>query len=338
MHELESIAQELAHKSKGLLAADESTKTIKKRFDSINVECTEETRRTYRELLFTTPEIEKYISGVIMYDETIRQKSSDGRPFADLLTQRGIMPGIKVDKGTVGLPGFPGEKITEGLDGLAERFKEYKSLGAKFAKWRAVITIGPGMPTRRCINSNAETLARYAAIAQEAGLVPIVEPEVLMDGGHDIERCEEATVAALKSVFSALFEHRVMLEGALLKPNMVLSGKLCPKQAGVDEVAERTVRTLRRTVPAALPGIVFLSGGQSPELATAHLNAMNAMAEHPWELSFSFSRALQEPTMTAWKGTAFNIPFAQKVFAHRAKCNSAARLGRYSSSMETAAA
>jgi len=338
MHELALVAEDLVHKSKGLLAADESTKTIKKRFDAIKVECTEETRRTYRELLFTAPDIEKYISGVIMYDETIRQKSSDGAPFADLLAKRGIIPGIKVDKGTVGLSGFPGEKITEGLDGLAERFKEYRGLGAKFAKWRAVITIGAGVPTRRCIESNAETLARYAAIAQEAGLVPIVEPEVLMDGTHDIGRCEEATSAALKSLFSALHEHRVILEGALLKPNMVLSGKDCPKQAGIDEVAERTVRVLRRTVPAALPGIVFLSGGQSPELATAHLNAMNAMAEHPWELSFSFSRALQEPTMTAWKGETFNIPFAQKVFAHRAALNSAARFGKYSSAMETLAA
>ncbi len=338
MTELGSIAEKMVQKGKGLLAADESTRTIKKRFDAISVECTEETRRTYRELLFTAPEIDKYISGVILYDETIRQKSSGGVPFADLLAKRGIIPGIKVDKGTVSLPGFPGEKITEGLDGLAERFKEYRDLGAKFAKWRAVITINSGLPTRRCIDSNAEVLARYAAITQEAGLVPIVEPEVLMDGGHNIERCEEVTSTVLESVFFALHEHRVALEGALLKPNMVLSGKLCPVQAGVEEAAERTVRTLRRTVPAALPGIVFLSGGQSAELATAHLNAMNAMAGNPWELSFSFSRALQEPTMKAWKGSASNAAAAQKVFAQRAKLNGAARLGRYSSSMETAAA
>ncbi len=338
MNELESTARSLVRKGKGLLAADESTNTIKKRFDAAGVDCTEETRREYRELLFTAPEVENYISGVIMYDETIRQKSSDGEPLAALLAARGIMPGIKVDRGASGLPGFPGEKITEGLDGLADRFREYKDFGAKFAKWRAIISIGAAIPTRLCIDSNAEALARYAAVTQEAGLVPIVEPEVLMDGSHGIERCEEATLAALKGVFSALLEHRVALEGALLKPNMVLSGKSCHEQAGVDEVAERTVRVLRRTVPAALPGIVFLSGGQSAELATAHLNAMNAMGGHPWELSFSFSRALQEPVLKAWKGEASNAPLARKVFAHRAKCNGAARFGKYSRSMETPAA
>ncbi len=337
-HELERTAREMVSKGKGLLAADESHKTIKKRFESIGAESTEATRRVDRELLFTTPEIEKYISGVILFDETIRQKASDGRPFPELLAQKGIIPGIKVDRGTIALAGFPEEKITEGLDGLGERFKEYKSLGARFGKWRAVIAIGRGIPTARCIDSNAEALAMYASICQEAGLVPIVEPEVLMDGDHDIERCEEVTEAVLKRVFLALHEHRVSLEGTLLKPNMVLPGKNCPRQAGIDEVAERTVRAMRRTVPAALPGIVFLSGGQSPEDATARLNAMNAMGGHPWELSFSFSRALQEPTLKAWKGETRNIPLAQKVFYHRAKMNGAARNGGYSPGMETIAA
>lgn len=333
--QLESVAQSLVSKGKGILAADESSGTIKKRFDSIKLTSTEETRRSYREMLFTTPGIEEFISGVILFDETISQSSQDGTPFPEVLGRKGIIPGIKVDKGAIDLAGFPGEKVTEGLDGLRERLIEYRNRGARFAKWRAVITIGPGIPTQTCINSNAHALARYAAICQEIGLVPIVEPEVLMDGNHDIGRCEEVSAATLKSVFSELLENRVFLEGMLLKPNMVLSGKECPQQASVAEVAEATVGCLRRYVPAALPGIVFLSGGQSAERATEHLNAMNAMGNHPWELSFSYARALQEPPLKTWKGEKANMPKAQQIFYHRAKCNSAARYGQYSKQMET---
>ncbi len=336
--ELEKTARDLVAKGKGLLAADESLPTIKKRFAGINLESTEETRRSYREMLFTTPGIEEFISGVIMFDETLRQKSSDGAPFPDVLRRNGIIPGIKVDKGAWALPGFPGEKITEGLDGLRDRFAEYRDLGARFAKWRAVILIGPGIPTRYCIDTNAHLLARYAALSQEGGLVPVVEPEVLMDGGHDIGRCEETTTAVLKSVFSELHEARVALEGMLLKPNMVVAGKDSPKQASAQEVAEATIRCLRRTVPSAVPGIVFLSGGQSPELATEHLNAMNAMGVHPWEVSFSFARALQEPPLKIWKGSPASVQAAQKQFYHRARCNSAARYGKYSRAMEKLAA
>ncbi|MGH7772628.1 MAG: class I fructose-bisphosphate aldolase [Candidatus Binatia bacterium] len=337
-HELETVARSLVSKGKGILAADESLGTIKGRFERIKVESTEENRRSYRDMLFTTRGIEEFISGIILFDETIRQKAKDGRPFPELLGQKGIMPGIKVDKGPVDLPGFPGEKVTEGLDGLRGRLNEYRGLGARFAKWRAVIAIGDGIPTRTCIGASAHALARYAALCQEAGLVPIVEPEVLMDGAHTIERCEEATEATLKSVFSELQEQRVVLEGMLLKPNMVLSGKECPKQASIPEVAERTVRCLRRVVPGAVPGIVFLSGGQSAELATEHLNAMNALGGHPWELSFSYARALQDPALKAWKGDVTNVPVAQAIFYHRAKCNGAARYGKYSRQMEAAAA
>ncbi len=336
--ELERTAQDLVAKGKGLLAADESLPTIKKRFAGINLESTEEMRRSYREMLFTTPGIEEFISGVIMFDETLRQKSSDGAPLPDVLRRKGIIPGIKVDKGAWALPAFPGEKITEGLDGLRDRFAEYRDLGARFAKWRAVISIGPGIPTLYCIDANAHLLARYAALSQEAGLVPVVEPEVLMDGDHDIGRCEVATTAVLKSVFSELHEARVALEGMLLKPNMVVAGKESPKQASVQEVAEATIRCLRRTVPSAVPGIVFLSGGQSPELATEHLNAMNAMGVHPWEVSFSFARALQEPPLKIWKGSPANVQAAQKQFYHRARCNGAARYGKYSRAMEKLAA
>jgi fructose-bisphosphate aldolase class I len=336
-HELESIAQALVPEGKGILAADESFGTIKKRFDSINVVSTEETRRSYREMLFTTPGVEEFISGVILFDETIRQDTQDGTSFPEVLAGKGIIPGIKVDKGAKDLAGFPGERITEGLDGLRERLVEYGKLGARFTKWRAVITIGEGIPTRYCIDANAHALARFAALSQEAGLVPIVEPEVLMEGNHSIERCEEVTAATLKSVFSELQEHRVTLEGMLLKPSMVLPGKACPKPASVEEVAEATVRCLLRVVPAAVPGIIFLSGGQSPEQATRHLNAMNAMSEHPWELSFSYGRALQGPSLRAWKGEASNIAMAQKLFYHRAKCNGAARYGKYSEEMEARA-
>jgi fructose-bisphosphate aldolase class I len=334
--ELETTARTLAAKGKGLLAADESFPTIKKRFEALGIESTEETRRAYREMLLTTMGIEEFISGVIMFDETIRQKAGDGRSLVEVLKSKGIIPGIKVDKGTASMPGFTGEKITAGLDGLGERLNEYRDLGAGFAKWRAVITIGPGMPSRANIAANAHGLALYAALSQEAGLVPVVEPEVLMDGDHDISRCEEATEAALDAVFSVLREYRVKLDGMLLKPNMVLPGKKSPKQSSVEEVAEATLRCLRKTVPAAVPGIMFLSGGQSPEEATLRLNTMNRMGQHPWEISFSFARALQEPPMKIWKGSAANIAAAQRQFYHRAKCNSAARYGRYTELLESA--
>jgi len=336
--ELESTARELVAEGKGILAADESLPTIKKRFDTIGVESTEDNRRDYRQMLFATDGMEAFISGVILFDETLRQKSADGQPLARILSDRGVIPGIKVDKGAKALAGFEGEKITEGLDGLRNRLEEYRQLGARFAKWRAVITIGESIPSRFCIEANAHALARYAALCQEAGLVPIVEPEVLMDGPHDIERHQNVTAATLKSTFAALFEHCVLLEGMLLKPNMVLSGSDHPQQADVQEVAERTVRTFRQVVPAAVPGVVFLSGGQSSELATEHLNAMNAMGAHPWQLSFSYGRALQEHALKAWQGRAENVGEAQKVFLHRARCNGAARHGRYSAEMEKEAA
>ena len=333
-----AVARELVAEGKGILAADESSGTIKRRLDRVNVPSTEENRRAYREVLFTTPGIEAYISGIILYDETIRQKAQDGTPFPALLTQRGIMPGIKVDKGTIDLAGFPGEKITEGLDGLHTRLAEYRHLGARFTKWRAVITIGEGIPTAYGLETNAHALARYAAMSQEAGLVPIVEPEVLMDGTHTIAQCEEVTTATLQRVFAQLQAHRVLLEGMLLKPNMVLSGQDCPQQASVDEVAAATVRCFRRVIPAAVPGIVFLSGGQSAEVATEHLNAINAMGEHPWQLSFSYGRALQGPVLEAWRGNAANTAAAQKFFHQRAKCNGAARYGKYTQDMEKALA
>ena len=336
-HELAAAARALVAEGKGILAADESTGTITRRLDTISVASTPESRCAYRELLFTTPEVEAYISGVILYDETIRQKSSNGTPFPELLSGRGIMPGIKVDTGTSDLAGFAGEKITEGLDGLGKRLDGYRDMGARFAKWRAVIGIGPGYPTAYGIAANAHALARYAALSQQAGLVPIVEPEVLMDGDHTIERCAEVTRATLQRVFSELHAHRVQLEGILLKPNMVLSAKDSPEQAEADEVATATLECFRQTVPAAVPGIVFLSGGQGAVQATENLNAMNRRGGQPWELSFSYGRALQGPVLEAWQGQVVNVPAAQKFFQQRAKCNGAARFGKYDGSMEQAA-
>lgn len=337
-YSLESIARALVAPGRGVLAADESFGTIKKRFQGIGLESTEENRRAYRELLFTTPGVEAFISGVILFDETIRQSTREGKSFPRLLAERGILPGIKADRGTVDLPGHPGEKTTEGLDGLRGRLNEYRDLGARFTKWRTVYAIGSDLPSRCALAVNAQTLAMFAALSQEAGLVPIVEPEVLMDGDHTIERCEEVTTAALLELFDQLYLAGVVLEGTLLKPNMVLSGKENPRQAEVGEVAEATVRTLRRSVPAAIPGVVFLSGGQSPEQATEHLNAMNAMGNLPWELSFSFGRALQEPSLKAWAGSEANLGEAQRQFYHRAMLNGAARSGEYSRHMESVAA
>jgi fructose-bisphosphate aldolase, class I len=333
-HELQDTAQAIVAEGKGILAADESDGTIKKRFDSIGVESTEEARRSYRELLFTTDGVEEYISGVILFDETIRQSSSDGTPFPELLDSKGIIPGIKVDKGAKPLALAKDETVTEGLDGLRGRLEEYRGLGARFTKWRAVITIGPGIPSEYCIWTNAHALARYAALSQEAGLVPIVEPEVLMDGDHTIERSFEITSRTLHAVFTELRDQRVQPEGMLLKPNMVLSGYDCPVQVGHDEVAAETIRCFKRHVPAAVPGIVFLSGGQSDEDATANLNAMNALGEHPWQLSFSYGRALQAPALKAWGGKDENVEAGQRAYYHRAKMNSAARTGMYAPEME----
>jgi len=335
---LESIAHAMVTPGKGILAADESSGTIKKRFDSINVESTEESRRDYREMLFRTEEAMKdRISGVILYDETIRQKAKDGTPLVDLIKAAGSIPGIKVDKGAKEMAGFPGEKITEGLDGLRERLAEYYDLGARFAKWRAVIDIAGGIPTRGCIEANAEALARYAALCQEQKIVPIVEPEVLMDGAHDIDRCDEVTEAALREVFSRLAAHKVKLEGTILKPNMVISGKKCTKQASVEEVAARTIACFKKVVPAAIPGIVYLSGGQSDEDATAHLNAMNAIGGFPWKMSFSYGRALQHAPLTTWGGKTENVAAAQRAFAHRAKMNGLATLAGWKPELEKAA-
>jgi fructose-bisphosphate aldolase, class I len=332
---LESIARELVAPGKGILAADESSPTIEKRLKSIDVASTEENRRAYRELLFTTAGVGEFISGVILFDETIRQKTRDGRTFVKALEEKAIIPGIKVDKGAKAMANFPGEKVTEGLDGLRDRLGEYRQLGARFAKWRAVIGIGEKIPTRRCIETNAELLARYAALSQEADLVPIVEPEVLMDGTHAIERHFAVTEQTLRIVFDALAEHRVALGAMLLKPNMVLSGKDCPKQASVQEVAEATLICMKRVVPAAVPGLVFLSGGQADLQATEHLNAMNLLDHVPWELSFSFGRALQAPVLKAWKGDPAKVTEAQQAFHHRARCNSKARFGKYTEEMET---
>jgi fructose-bisphosphate aldolase, class I len=333
-HELETIARALVAPGKGILAADESFPTIEKRFKSIDIESTEDNRRAYREMLFTAPGIGEHISGVILFDETIRQSAADGTPFPKLIEQAGAIPGIKVDKGAKALAGAEGEKVTEGLDGLRERLDEYRELGAKFTKWRAVIEIGDGLPSAYCIHVNAHALGRYAALSQEAGLVPIVEPEVLMDGDHTIERCYEVTEATLEAVFNELFSQRVVYERMLLKPNMVLSGKECREQAPPEQVAESTIRCFRSVVPAAVPGIVFLSGGQSDEQATANLNAMNKLGPHPWELSFSFGRALQAPALNAWKGEEANLSAGQEAFAHRARLNGAARSGEYTPEME----
>ena len=336
VNSLETIAKAMVAPGKGILAADESTGTIEKRLASVKVENTEENRRAYRDMLFSAKGLGQYISGVILYDETIRQKSASGVSFAELLVKNGILPGIKVDTGAKDLALCANEKVTEGLDNLAKRCAEYVKLGAKFAKWRAVITIGPDMPSATCIAANAHALARYAAICQAAGLVPIVEPEVLMDGNHTVERCEEVTEWAFNAVYEALYVNRVVLERSVLKPSMVISGKDCPRQAGVEEVAERTVRVLKRTVPAAVAGIVFLSGGQSDELATEHLNAMNKRyaGQVPWPLSFSYGRALQQPPLKAWKGVAANVAAAQAALLHRARMNSLACAGRYSAELE----
>lgn len=336
--QLQEIANSMVSDGKGILAADESTGTIKKRFDSIGVECTEDNRRDYREMLFRcTDAMRHYISGVILFDETSRQKAADGTPLIQLISEVGAVPGIKVDKGAQNLANAPGEKLTEGLDGLRERFIEYYALGARFAKWRAVITIGDGIPSRYCINTNAHALARYAALAQEANIVPIVEPEVLMDGSHTIERMNEVTEAALIALYANLREQRVVLEGTILKPNMVLSGTDCTAQADVEEVAERTVSCLKRTVPAAVPGICFLSGGQSDEDATAHLSAMSASYDVPWKLSFSYGRALQAAALKAWAGKTDNTAAAQHAFSHRAKMNGLASKGKWHPDLEHAA-
>jgi fructose-bisphosphate aldolase class I len=327
----------VAH-GKGVLAADESSGTCETRFKSVNVECTEESRRTYRGLLFGTPGVEQFISGVILFDETIRQKAGDGTPFPQYLAKKGIIPGIKVDKGLADIPFSPGEKVTEGLDGLPKRLDEYFQIGARFAKWRAVITIGEAIPTHTCLYANAHALARYAAACQAASIVPMIEPEVLLNGSHTVERCEEVTEAALRATYAAMAAYNVSLEHLILKTSMVVSGKDCPRQAGVDEVAERTVRVLKRTVPAALPGVVFLSGGQSDVAATAHLNAMAAMKGLPWPLTFSYSRALQNPALAAWRGQPGNVGAAQRAFHHRAQMNGLAAQGKWKQELEKQAA
>jgi fructose-bisphosphate aldolase, class I len=331
---LEATARALVAPGKGILAADESTGTIEKRLKSIDVESTEANRRAYRDMLFTTPGIGDHISGVILFDETIRQSTKDGVPFTKVLQDAGVIPGIKVDKGAKTLARAADEKVTEGLDGLRERLEDYRGLGARFTKWRAVIEIDDDRPSAYCIHVNAHALARYAALSQEAGLVPIVEPEVLMDGGHTIQRCYEVTEATLEAVFNELFSQRVVYEGMLLKPNMVISGKECSEQADPEEVAKATIRCFRSVVPAAVPGIVFLSGGQSDEDATANLNAINATGPHPWQLSFSYGRALQAPSLKAWRGDEANVQAGQDALAHRARMNGAARDGSYTPAME----
>ena len=334
---METTAKALVAPGKGILAADESFPTIGKRFTPLGIESNEANRQAYRQMLFSTPGAGEFISGVILFDETIRQKADDGTPFPEFLDKNGMIPGIKVDAGAKPLAGSDGEKVTEGLDGLRGRLEEYRGLGARFAKWRAVIEIGDAKPSSYCIETNAHALARYAALCQEAGIVPIVEPEVLMDGAHTIERCYEVTVATLERVYDELYRQRISLEGSLLKPNMVISGKKCAEQASVEKVAEMTLRCLRSTVPSAVPGIVFLSGGQSDELATAHLDAINKLGPLPWEVSFSYGRALQAPALNAWAGKAENFAQGQKLFHHRAKCNGAARHGKYSQAMEAEA-
>jgi fructose-bisphosphate aldolase class I len=333
---LRDTAQALVAGDKGLLAMDESTPTCNKRFASLGIPQTVEARRAYRELIVTTPGLGECIGGAILFDETIRQKTSDGTPFIKVLIEAGITPGIKVDTGAKELAGRPGEKVTEGLDGLRDRLTEYVRMGARFAKWRAVIAIGDGIPSQGCIEANAQALARYAALCQEAELVPVVEPEVLMDGDHALERCYEVTEKVLREVFCQLYTQRVMLEGMILKPNMVLPGSACPKQEALDEVADATVNCLLRAVPAAVPAIAFLSGGQSPELASARLNAMNVRFKSrlPWALAFSFARAIQQPALELWKGQEANVSAAQQALYHRARCNQAARRGEYSQAME----
>jgi fructose-bisphosphate aldolase class I len=333
---LEETARALVAPGKGILAADESGPTIARRLAAVDVESTEEHRRAYRELLLTARGAADHISGVILFDETIRQSTADGEPFPELLERLGIVPGIKVDRGAKALALAPGETVTEGLDGLRERFAEYRELGARFAKWRAVITIGEAIPSEYCLWTNAHALARYAALAQEAGLVPIVEPEVLMDGDHSVERSFHVTSRAQQALFTELHDQRVSLEGMLLKPNMVLAGYACPRQASVDEVARETIRCLRHRVPAAVPGIVFLSGGQSDEKATEHLSAMNRLGPHPWELSFSYGRALQDAVLEAWRGEPANVEAAKAAFAHRARMNGLARSGEYTPELEAA--
>jgi fructose-bisphosphate aldolase class I len=339
MQELAATAHQLVGSGKGLLAMDESNGTCDKRFAAVGAAQTEETRRAYRELIVTTPGLSESISGAILYDETIRQGKKDGTPFVRVLTDAGIIPGIKVDTGAKPLAGRPGETITEGLDGLRARLQNYFQIGARFAKWRAVISLGDGLPSRGCIAANAHALARYAALCQEAGLVPIVEPEVLMDGEHSLERCQEVTEATLHSVFNQLYDQGVILEGAILKPNMVLPGLNCAKQQTVAEVATATVTSLLRVVPASVAGIAFLSGGQSSELASARLNAMNVIARSagarlPWPLAFSFARAIQQPALEIWRGQDNNVAAAQRALAHRALCNRAALRGEYSAAME----
>jgi len=336
--ELKETAQKMVATGKGILAADESSGTIKKRFDSIDTVSSEQNRRDYREFLFRSTEaMTSHISGVILFDETLRQNAADGTPLSRIINDTGAICGIKVDTGAKDMAGCPGEKITEGLDGLRERFIEYHKLGARFAKWRAVINIGPGIPTQNCLTANAHALARYAALAQEAGIVPIVEPEVIMDGDHDIDRCFEVTSAALKALFSALDEQNVMLEGVILKPNMVLSGTTCPNQAGDEEIAEKTIECFKVNVPSAVPGIVFLSGGQSDRQATARLSAMNKFKDLPWTLSFSYGRALQAAPLKAWCGKAENVAAAQAAFSHRARMNGLATCGDWDKSLEASA-
>ena len=334
---LEETANAMVAPGRGILAMDESHPTCKRRFDSIGVESNEESRRAYRELLITAEGSAEHLSGYILFDETIRQRTAAGIAFPEHIAANGSIPGIKVDRGTLDMPLHPGEKFTQGLDGLAERLAEYRDLGAGFAKWRAVITIGDGLPSEACIEANMYSLALYACMCQDAGIVPIVEPEVLMDGGHDIETCDAATRATLRALYTALAEQDVRLEGTVLKASMVLSGKDCPSRASVAEVAERTLACLRNTVPAAVPGVVFLSGGQAAVQSTEHLNAMNASGlDLPWRLSFSYGRALQEPALQAWGGSAANVPAAQRQLALRARLNGAATLGRYQPGMEEA--
>jgi len=338
LDELNKIAQAMVASGRGILAADESSGTIKKRFDAIGVESTEDMRRDYREMLFRSAEGMKHISGVILYDETIWQKAKDGTPLVDLIKKAGSIPGIKVDEGTKPLPECPGEVVTVGLDKLADRLPKYYEQGARFAKWRAVIDIGAGIPSYTCILANAHALARYAALCQAAQIVPIVEPEVLMDGDHNIDRCLDVTTWALKETFQQLFYNRVALEGMVLKPNMAISGKKCAKRASVEEVAEKTVRMLKECVPGAVPGIAFLSGGQSDEEATAHLDAMNKIGNLPWKLTFSYGRALQHAPQTTWKGKSENVAAAQRAFSHRAKMNGLAAMGQWKSDLEKKAA